>query len=161
VIASTFEYVAYIRTNPDKLWLLLTEPRFIAQYWFGMRCESQWTPGSSWELLSADGQVFDSGTIVEAEPLRWLSIRWQHQLKPELRAEGPSHCTMQLEPSGTAVKLTITHSIDRSPSKLIEAVSAGWPKVVSNLKSLLETGLVALMEPYPANPSRAGLPATH
>lgn len=159
--ASTFEYVTYIRTNPDKLWLLLTDAQFIPQYWFGMHCESRWTPGSSWKLLSGDRQVFDSGVIVEAEPLRRLSIRWQHQHRPELRAEGHSRCTMQLEPSGTAVKLTIIHTIERHPSKLIEAVSIGWPKVISNLKSLLETGLVALMDPYPASPSHDKLLTTH
>ena len=55
---------------------------------------------------------------------------------------------MELEPSGAAVKLSITHTIEREPSKLIEAVSGGWPKVISNLNSLLETGSVALREPY-------------
>jgi hypothetical protein len=61
----------------------------------------------------------------------------------------PSLCTMELEPSGTAVKLTITHTIERDPSKFIEAVSGGWPKIMSNLKSLLETGSAALQEAYP------------
>jgi hypothetical protein len=55
-----------------------------------------------------------------------------------------------LEPGGTAVKLSITHTIERDPSKLIAAVSGGWPKVISNLKSLLETGTIALDEPYPS-----------
>ena len=55
----------------------------------------------------------------------------------------------ELEPSGTAVKLSITHTIEREPSKLIEAVSGGWPKVISNLKSLLETGSAVLNDPYP------------
>ena len=59
-------------------------------------------------------------------------------------AEGDSLCTMEMEPNGTAVKLSITHSIDREPSKLITAVSGGWPKIISNLKSLLETGSIAL-----------------
>ena len=62
---------------------------------------------------------------------------------------------MELEPSGTAVKLSITHTIDRDPSKLIVAVSGGWPKVISNLKSLLETGSVAIQEPYPAASANA------
>ena len=56
---------------------------------------------------------------------------------------------MELEPSGAAVKLSITHTLEREPSKLIEAVSGGWPKVISNLKSLLETGSTALRDPYP------------
>ena len=57
---------------------------------------------------------------------------------------------MELEPSETAVKLSITHTIEREPSKFIAAVSAGWPKVISNLKSLLETGSAALQDAYPA-----------
>ena len=63
---------------------------------------------------------------------------------------------MELEPSGTAVKLSITHTIEREPSKLIEAVSGGWPKVISNLKSLLETGSIALQEPYPVQNEALG-----
>jgi uncharacterized protein YndB with AHSA1/START domain len=150
---STFVYVSYIRTTPEKLWSALTDVEFMKQYWFGMRCECQWTKGSSWQLVSGDGQIFDSGEIVEAEPSRRLVIRWQHQNRPELKAEGPSLCTMELEPSGSAVRLSITHSIEREPSKLIEAVSGGWPKIISNLKSLLETGSIALQEAYPKIPA--------
>jgi uncharacterized protein YndB with AHSA1/START domain len=151
---STFIYVTYIRTSPEKLWSALTDVEFIKQYWFGMRCESQWTPGSSWKLISTTGQVFDSGEIIEAEPPRRLVIRWQHQNKPELKAEGESRCTMELEPVESVVKLSITHSIEREPSNLIVAVSGGWPKILSNLKSLLETGSVVLPDPYPAQHAR-------
>ncbi len=141
---STFLYVTYIRTTPEKLWTALTDQEFMKQYWFGMHCESQWTAGSSWKLVSRDGQIFDAGTIVEAEAPRRLVIRWLHQNKAELKAEGESLCTMELEPSGSAVKLSITHTIGREPSKLIEAVSGGWPKILSNLKSLIETGSTAV-----------------
>ena len=146
---STFVYATYIRTTPEKLWSALTDADFIEQYWFGMHCECEWTAGSSWKLVSGDGVLFDAGEIVEADPPRRLVIRWQHQNRPELKAEGPSLCTIELEPTGTAVKLTITHTIEREGSKLIEAVSGGWPKILSNLKSLLESGSVALSEPYP------------
>ncbi|HLW25794.1 MAG TPA: SRPBCC family protein [Steroidobacteraceae bacterium] len=148
---STFVYVTYIRTTPEKLWsALTTDEEFMKQYWFGVHCESEWTQGSAWRMLSRDGQVLDAGEILEAEPPRRLVIRWQHQSKPELKAEGESHCTLELEPSGTAVKLSITHSIERDPSKFIAAVSGGWPKIISNLKSLLETGSIVLAEAYPA-----------
>jgi uncharacterized protein YndB with AHSA1/START domain len=147
---STFVYVTYIRTTPEKLWSALThDVDFMKQYWFGTHCDSQWTPGSSWKMLSSDGSVTDAGTIVEAESPRRLVIRWQHQKKPELKAEGESLCTIELEPSGTAVKLSITHTIEREPSTLIAAVSGGWPKILSNLKSLLETGSAVLQDPYP------------
>ncbi len=147
---STFVYVTYIRTTPQKLWSALTDAEFAKQYWFGCHCESEWTAGSSWKLVSSGGEILDAGEIVEAEPPRRLVIRWQQQKKPELKAEGASLCTMELEQSGTAVKLSITHTIEREPSKFIEAVAGGWPKVISNLKSLIETGSVALQEPYPA-----------
>ena len=145
---STFIYVTYIRTTPEKLWSALTDAEFIKQYWFGNHCESQWTPGASWKMVYPDGVVSDAGEIVEAEPPRRLVIRWQHQNKPELKAEGASLCTMELEPVEKAVKLTITHSVEREASKLVEAVSGGWPKILSNLKSLMETGAVAFEEPY-------------
>ena len=153
---STFVYVTYIRTTQEKLWSALTDTKFMKQYWFGMHCESEWTAGSPWQMVSRDGVIFDAGEIVESEPPRRLVIRWQHQNRPELKAEGPSRCTMELEPSGSAVKLSITHTIERDASKLIEAVSGGWPKVISNLKSLLETGSVALQEAYPSESAQAG-----
>jgi uncharacterized protein YndB with AHSA1/START domain len=146
---STFVYVTYIRTTPEKLWSALTDAEFMKQYWFGMHCESRWTAGSPWKLVSGDGEVYDAGEIVEAQPPKRLVIRWQHQHKPELKAEGASLCTMELEQDGKAVKLSITHTVEREPSKLIEALSGGWPKVISNLKSLLETGSAVLQEPYP------------
>src|SRR5579862_3740771 len=147
---STFIYVTYIRTTPEKLWSALTnDAEFMKQYWFGVHCTSQWTAGSSWAMLSRDGQILDAGEILEAEPPRRLVIRWQHQSKPELKAEGDSLCTMELESTGTAVKLSITHTIEREPSKFIAAVSGGWPKIISNLKSLLETGSAVLRESYP------------
>jgi Activator of Hsp90 ATPase homolog 1-like protein len=62
-----------------------------------------------------------------------------------LKAEGNSRCVYEIEPTGASAKLTLTHSIERPDSKFIEAVSEGWPMVISNLKSLLETGDVALV----------------
>ena len=153
---STFVYVTYIRTTPQKLWSALTDDsEFMKQYWFGVHCESDWTPGSSWKMVHADGDISDAGEIVESEPPRRLVIRWRHEDKRELKAEGDSLCTMELEPNGPAVKLSITHTIERENSKLIHAVSGGWPKVISNLKSLLENGSPALEEPYPAATAQA------
>jgi uncharacterized protein YndB with AHSA1/START domain len=152
---STFVYVTYIRTTPEKLWWALTDGEFMKQYWFGMRGESDFKAGSPWKLVSGDGDVWDSGAIVEADPPRRMVIRWHHQKKPELHAEGPSTCTIELQPEAGAVKLSITHAIEREGSKVINAVSGGWPKVISNLKSLLETGSIALREPYPAESAKA------
>lgn len=142
---STFVYVTYIRTTQEKLWsALTTDVEFMKQYWFGMHCESQWVPGSSWRMLTSDGQITDAGEILEAEPPRRLVIRWHHERNPELKAEGQSQCTFELEPSGSAVKLSISHVIERDPSKFIAAVSGGWPRIISNLKSLVETGTTVI-----------------
>lgn len=143
---STFVYVTYIRTTPQQLWSALTDAEFMKAYWFGMHCDSQWTAGSPWKMVRPDGSVCDAGEIVEAVPARRLVIRWQHQDNPQLKAEGDSLCTMDIDPAGTATKLTITHTIEREPSKLIGAVSGGWPMILSNLKSLLESGSVALQD---------------
>ena len=141
---STFVYVTFIRTTPAKLWEALTDPQFICQYWFGMTIESGWTKGSPWKMSRPDGSLTDSGEIMEIEPQRRMVIQWRHELSEALKAEGDSLCTFELEPVPGAepqvVKLSITHSIDRPESKLIHAVSGGWPRILSNLKSLLETG---------------------
>lgn len=147
---STFIYVTYIRTTQERLWSALTrDSEFMKQYWFGVHCESEWTAGSPWKMVGSAGDILDAGEIVESEPPRRLVIRWQHQKRPELKAEGASLCTMELEPTGSAIKLSITHTMEREPSKLIEAVSGGWPKIISNLKSLLESGSIALQDAYP------------
>jgi uncharacterized protein YndB with AHSA1/START domain len=141
---STFVYVTFIRTTPERLWSALTSKDLMKQYWFGMHQETEWKPGAPWRLLFADGRVADAGEVIEADPPRRLVFKWHNEWNPELKAEGPARCTMELEPIEGAVKLTITHSIDRRESKFIEAVSGGWPKIISNLKSLLETGQVVL-----------------
>ena len=141
---STFVYVTYIRTSAEKLWAALTTPEFTKQYWYGMQMASQWKVGAEWRLLFSDGRVADIGEVLEIDPPRRLVLRWQNEFRPEVKAEGPANCVFELEPNGEVVKLTITHSSSRANSKLIAAVSGGWPKILSNLKSLLETGEVAM-----------------
>jgi uncharacterized protein YndB with AHSA1/START domain len=135
----TFMYVTYIRTTPEKLWDALTRPEFTKQFWFGSYQEADWKPGSSWKLISRDGRVTDSGEVIEVDPPRRLVLKWQNEFRPELKAEGYTRCTFAIERQREMVKLTVTHEADR-PHKLIEGVSIGWPRVLSSLKSLLETG---------------------
>jgi uncharacterized protein YndB with AHSA1/START domain len=137
---STFVYVTYIRTTPEKLWSALTDPQFIQQYWEGMIVGCAWRKGSPWKMAFPDGRPSDTGEILDIDPPRRMIIKWQNEWRPELKAEGPSRCTIVLEPVNEAVKLTVTHESARPEAKLIGAVSNGWPKVISNLKSLLETG---------------------
>lgn len=135
-----FVYVTYIRTTPQKLWDALTQPEFTRQYWANTAQESDWKPGSSWKIMIPDGRVGDSGEIVESDPPRRLVLTWRNEFNDEMRAEGHSRLTYELEPVGESVKLTLTHEHDKDPSKLIDAVSTGWPHILASLKSLLETG---------------------
>src|SRR5262245_1541875 len=134
-----FVYITYIRTTPEKLWAALTRPEFTKQYWFGVTMASDWKAGADWKMMHEDRRVYDSGEIVEADWPRWLVTEWRNECKPEFKAVGYSRCTIELEPTGDAVKLAITHEIDKPDSAFInEGVSNGWPKILSNLKSLLE-----------------------
>jgi uncharacterized protein YndB with AHSA1/START domain len=141
---STFVYVTFIRTTPERLWSALTSADFMKGYWFGMHLKTEWKVGAQWQLLFADGRIADTGEIVELEPPKRLVLKWRNELRPELKAEGYARCIIEVEPVSGAVKLTITHTMDRAGSKLIEAVSGGWPRILSNLKSLLETGQIVL-----------------
>lgn len=141
---SRFVYVTYIRTTPAKLWTALTDQAFIRRYWFGMTITCDWKKGSPWTMTHADGTLTDSGKILEVVPRRRLVIRWLNEWSRAMKAEGPSRCTFTLERVERSVKLTITHEIERPASKLITAVSGGWPLIMANLKSLLETGRIAL-----------------
>jgi uncharacterized protein YndB with AHSA1/START domain len=135
-----FVYTIYIRTTPERLFEALTKPEFTAAYWGGVTHETDWKPGSPWALKLPDGRIADSGEIVEYDPPRRLVLAWHHQLHPELNAEGFSRCTIELEPAGETVRLTVVHAIDKRESRLLQAVSTGWPAILSGLKSLLETG---------------------
>jgi uncharacterized protein YndB with AHSA1/START domain len=136
-----FVYVTYIRTTTDKLWEALTSPDFNRKYWFGMWQETDWSAGSSWKLTFPDGRIADAGEILEVDRPKRIVLRWRHQLRPELHAEGDSRATFELEQLNDLVKLTVVHEIDRQDSRFIEAVSGGWPMILSSLKSLLETGV--------------------
>ncbi|HEX3674752.1 MAG TPA: SRPBCC family protein [Rhizomicrobium sp.] len=137
---SQYVYVTYIRTTQQKLWDALTKPEFQKAYWFGMHQETDWKPGSPWQLKFSDGRVADAGEVVEFDPPSRLVLKWRNEFRPELTAEGYSRCVMELASEGGLVKLSITHTMERENSKLIEAVSGGWPRILSSLKSLLETG---------------------
>jgi uncharacterized protein YndB with AHSA1/START domain len=137
---SQFVYVIYIRTTPGKLWQALIEPEFTRQFWAETWQESEWKPGASWRIMIPDGRVADTGEILEFEPYRRIVLTWRNEFKPELRAEGYSRLTYELDQQKDSVKLTVLHEIDKTGSKFIQAVSQGWPPILSSLKSLLETG---------------------
>ncbi|HXS07396.1 MAG TPA: SRPBCC family protein [Rhizomicrobium sp.] len=137
---SSFVYVTYIKTTPEELWKALTTPEFTRRYWYGVTTESEWKPGSAWKMVFEDGRVADTGEIVESDPPRRMVIKWRNEFRPELKEEGYSRCVIEIEKMEDVAKLSISHSIPKDNSKFIEAVSGGWPMILSNLKSLLETG---------------------
>jgi uncharacterized protein YndB with AHSA1/START domain len=137
---SRFVYVTYIRTTPEKLWQALLDPEFTRRYFFETWQDCAWEAGASWRMMTPNGRVTDSGEVLEIEPPRRLVLSWRNEFRPELHEEGYSRCTFELEKQGSSVKLTIVHEIDRPDSKLVQAVSNGWPHILSSLKSLLETG---------------------
>lgn len=137
---SRFVYVIYIRTTPEKLWQALFDPEFTRRFWCETWQECEWKPGATWRMMIPDGRVGDSGEIVEIVPHRKLVQTWRNEFQPHLHVEGYSRLTYELEPAGEAVKLTIIHEIDKPDSKLIQALSNGWPHLLSSLKSFLETG---------------------
>ena len=137
---SRFVYVTYIRTTPEKLWQALTNPEFTRQYWCGTTHESEWKIGLPWRIMIPDGRVADEGVILEYEPYRRLAMSWRNEFKPELRAEGFSRLTYDIEQLPGSVKLTLVHEMDLPDSKLIQATTNGWPAIIASLKSLLETG---------------------
>ena len=137
---SRFVYVTYIRTTPEKLWKALIDPEFTRRFWNETWQDCEWKPGATWRLMIPDGRVADAGEVVEIEPQRRLVLRWRNEFMPELREEGYSRMTYEIEKNGESVKLTVIHEMERGGSKLIDAVSGGWPMILSSLKSLLETG---------------------
>lgn len=137
---STYVYSSYIRTTPKKLWQALTSPEFQKQYFGNASFDTNWKKGSDWKLGFPDGTIADSGKVLESKPYKKIVLSWQHQMDAKAKAEGFARCTMELKVVKDIVKLTITHEMNRPNSKLIKNVSQGWPFIISNLKSMLESG---------------------
>ena len=115
------------------------KPEFTKLYWFGSWQESDWRKGSSWKLYGPEG-LNCTGEVVEIEKPKRLVTKWLNESKSAMKAEGYSKCTFEIEPAGDVLRLTVTHEAAAPKSKVLESVGIGWPMVLSNLKSLLETG---------------------
>lgn len=137
---STFVYVTYIRTTPEKLWAKLTETEIPREFFFATALHAEWKVGGKWNSTAPDGTLVDGGEVLELDPPKRLVLRWRNEIHPDKKAEGDSHATFELEQKDGMVKLTVIHEMDRGQSKFIEAVSNGWPTILSSLKTLLETG---------------------
>jgi uncharacterized protein YndB with AHSA1/START domain len=140
VTKSTFKYEIYIASTPTKVWKALLEGEFTRQYW-GHTNVSDWKVGSEWEHHPADEArgVAIVGQVLEATAPHRLIITWAD---PQHRGDRARHSRVSflIEPIADMVRLTITHDELESGSDMQRKVSAGWPRVLSSLKSLLETG---------------------
>lgn len=136
-----FVYVTLIRAPAAKVWDALTTPEFTRKYWYGTKMSSDggWKKGARWKM-EAPTKVTDDGVVQESTRPTRLVLSWTNRMVPEMEEEGASRCTFELEEKGGVTTLTVTHEIGHSPSKLIDGVSWGWPRILSSLKSLLETG---------------------
>ena len=134
----SYVYVTYIESTPEKVWHALTDADLTARYW-GHSNVSDWQEGSTWEHRRTDGSgVADVvGTVVESRPPHRLVTTWSD---PATRDPATtSTVTFDIQPHGGIVRLTVTHE-DLATDQDLRDVSGGWPAVLSNLKSLLETG---------------------
>jgi uncharacterized protein YndB with AHSA1/START domain len=137
----TYVYVTYIQATAEQVWKALTDVDLTAQYWHHANV-SDWQVGSPWEHRRVDGSgaVDVVGTVLEAEAPTRLTITFEDSPHEE-RVSGPSVVTFLIEPLADIVRLTVTH--ENLPNvEMLNRMSSGWPAVIANLKSLLETGTV-------------------
>ncbi len=139
----SFVYVTYIESTPESVWDALTDPDLSAQYWGHSNVSEDWRPGSRWEHVRTDGSgIADvTGEVVESSRPHRLVTTWD-----------ASRVTFDVEPYGDIVRLTVTHE-DLADGELAGA-AAGWAAVLSNLKSLLETGHPLPQAPWEMSQSR-------
>ena len=130
-----FVYVTYIATTPEKLWQALTNADFTEKYWNNVRIQSEWKTGSSIKYANAN-KAWWEGKILRAEPPRHMS----YTFCVKESGEEPSQVVFEIEPEGGIVKLTLTHFEFLPNSTVLPRISTGWPQVLSNLKTLLESG---------------------
>jgi uncharacterized protein YndB with AHSA1/START domain len=148
-----FVYVTYISAAPEKIWKALVEPETTTKFWQHVNI-SDWKPGSRWEHRrdGPQGEALIQGRVLECEPPKRLVMTWappederdgaaaQAGSEAEARAGGYSRVSIDLAPVGGVTKLTVTHDWLESGSEMLSSISEGWPKVLSSLKSLMETG---------------------
>ena len=137
----SFVYTVYIKSTPEKVWSAITNPEFTRQYWRGENI-SDWKKGSKWQHVWNDEKrtIKLAGEVLESVPPKHLVLTWPD---PSGAAEksNPSRVTFEIEKVGGMVRLKVTHSDLKAGSVMEERISAGWPRVLSSMKSFLETGV--------------------
>ena len=131
-------YSTFIRTTPKKLWAAITKPEFTRQYWGGAKNVSNWKKGSKWQHVFEDepDPVYVVGKVLESVPSKRLVLSW---VDPDNLAY-KSRVIFEIEAIGDMTCLTVTHGNFTPGSPTFKNVSRGWPRVLSSMKSFLETG---------------------
>jgi uncharacterized protein YndB with AHSA1/START domain len=140
----SYVYVTYIESTPERVWHALTDADLTGAYW-GHHNVSDWQPGSTWEHVRTDGSGIADvvGKVLESTPPERLVITFEDPgAEPR-----PSTVTFRIEPYHEIVRLSVTHE-DLATEADHDAISHGWPAVLANLKSLLETGHVLPRAPW-------------
>ena len=145
---SHFTTTVYIRATRPQIWQALTLPEHTKLYWCETHQICDWQVGSSWTSMIPDGRVGDSGEVLAIDLHKRLVLAWRNAFIPEMMAEGYSRLCIELEDMGSCTKLSLSHEMAIEDSKLIQAVSQGWPMILSSLKSYLETGQPLLESRY-------------
>jgi uncharacterized protein YndB with AHSA1/START domain len=128
----------YIKTTPERLWEAITSEEMRARYSFGVGTVSDWTPGSEYRA-SVPGVIdIASGENVEVDPPRRLVQSFTALWSEDVKKEGTSRVTWEIEPVGTSCRLRVTH--DQLGEDANNELYGGWPMILSGLKTLLETG---------------------
>lgn len=140
-------YTTFIRSTSKKTWDAITKPEFTRKYWAGLANVSNWKKGSKWQHVADDNDVYIVGKVVESVPPKRLVVTWADpdDLKDQSRV------TFEIEPLKKNVRLTVTHDQFKPNSTMADKVSWGWPRVLSSLKSYLETGKALDEEIYRRN----------
>ncbi|MGN6571818.1 MAG: SRPBCC family protein [Pseudolabrys sp.] len=140
-------YVIYISATPEKVWQALTDSAFTAQYFFGFTVEVEPKVGGVYRLRTPDGKVHVEGEVVEWQPPRRLASTWRVEGMPGFGDLPDCLVSYDIEVSGEAVKLTMmeSHSWDISDA-ILAGGRAGWPAILSSLKSVVETGKAVAMK---------------
>jgi uncharacterized protein YndB with AHSA1/START domain len=151
-------YVTYIASTPEKVWQALTSAEFTKQYFFGRAIEIEPKEGGSFMLRMLDGRVDIKGKVVQWNPPRRLSVTWTVDWNEQMRSLPECLVTYDIEQAGQSVKLTMTeaHQWD-VPEDLLSGGRAGWPAILSSLKSMLETGKSLSIEMQPPKEMLAAL----
>ncbi|WMT73832.1 SRPBCC family protein [Bradyrhizobium sp. Ash2021] len=143
-------YAIYIAATPEKVWEALTTAEFSRRYFFGNAVEVDLRVGGAYIVRTPDGALHISGEVIECDPPNKLTITFNVNWPGLTEKLGPTLVTYEIEPAGDAVKLTLIQSHDRPLSDdILSGGRAGWPAILSSLKSVLETGtpLVIKMAP--------------